>query len=172
MKKFLAFMSLIIIVGCGGNAKVEIGMNDEEAKSRGTPGNLAIWVSKIEIPEDGTTFTTIWEGAKLVEVTINGEDYVSVTDNEIDVAPGSYQNIRLTVDSLYFVTNISSEKILDTTIQFLATAFTAIVVEEGDEMRWVISVMSGNWFDLETYDIKDGHTPFEGAHLKIYHEYR
>ena len=171
MKKILAFISLLIIVGCGGNAMVEFGMNDEETLLRGTLGDIVVWITKIEIPEDGSTYTTVWEGSRQVQVPIHSTDFFSITDNEVEIIPGSYQNIRLTADSLYFRQDFTNERLVNTPVSFIASAFTEIVIEEDDEMRLVVNIMSDSWFDNEELAIKDGHTPFEGAQLKIFYQY-
>ena len=165
MNRIFGLVIPILIIGCAGTGSVELGFNDE-GLLRGTGPELAIWVSKIEFPEEGT-YTTVWEGSKRVQVPTGSREFLSITDGYIEITPGSYQTIRLTVDSLHYITDATSNPLVDTTCQFIATAFIEIVIEDGDEMQLVVDIMSSNWFDADSLT----NTPFEGARLKIYVDY-
>ena len=167
MKKIFIFAFLVIVMGCGGNAKVEFGM-DDEATMRGQLGDLAIWVSKIELTED-ETYVTVWEGSKQVSVEIEEALFASITDAEVEVSPGSYNSARLTVDSIYYIEGTVNKMLVDTAYQFIATALTAIVIEENDQLSLVVNIASTNWFDTGTQEIMSGHSPFEGARLRIHY---
>ena len=168
MRKMFALLLLIIIVSCGGNGAIEVGFNDE-GLLRGTLGDITIWVSKVEFPEDNT-YTTLWEGLKEVRVPVNNTDFYSVTDNYTEIVPGEYQNVRVTVDSLIYIKDASHIMLVDTMFQFVAQSLSGIVIEENDEFRVVVNIISDNWFDPESLRIRPGHDPFEGARLKIYYE--
>lgn len=168
MKKIFVFILPIIIIGCAGDATVEIGINDQ-GLLRGTLPNLMLWVSKIEFPEDNT-YTTVWEGSKEVQVAINDDTFLSIADDYIAIPGGSYQHIRLTIDSLYFVQDNTSGMLLDTAYQFDATALFEIIIEEGDEFQLLVNIISDNWFDADSLRIKPGHEAFEGARLLIYYQ--
>ncbi len=167
MKKIYILTVLAIIVGCGGNATVEFGMNDE-AIMRGEAGSLAIWVAKIEMPEDDT-YSAVWEGSKQVNVEIGGSTFASITDAEIEIVPGSYNSARLTVDSIYYVEGVVNAVVVDTALQFVANALTTIVIEENDQLSLVVNIASTTWFDSGTQQIISGHNPFEGARLRIHY---
>ncbi len=170
MKKLLILIVPLIIIGCAQNAQVEFGINDE-AQIMGTSGNLAMRVLRIEVPEEDV-YTVIWEGVKYVEIPIHSSDFISITDTYIDINPGTYDEVRITADSLRFVQNTSRKTLIDKTFQFTAQPFSPIVIENGDEMKLVIYVASSNWFDSGTGELKPNHKPFEGAGLKVYYEYR
>jgi len=167
MKIIFGLIIALFIIGCASMATVEVGLNDEGIV-RGTLGDIAMRVTKIELRE-GDEYNTIWQGSKSVQVAIGAYDFVSITDNYVEINAGAYQSIRLTIDSLSFVQETISDLLVDTTLQFVATAFNEIVIDEGDEIRLVINIMTNNWFDNDSLQIKQGHNPFEGAQLKIYY---
>lgn len=169
MKKLIFFMIVsLAVIGCAGKANIEIGLNDE-GLLLGTFGDLTMRVLKIELPE-GAVYNTIWEGIKFVTVSIQGGDFVSITDHYITVTPGSYNKIRLTVDSLCYAQETTKKILIDTVYQFEATAFTEIVIEEGDELNLVVNIVSSSWFDMGLLEIKTDHYPFENAGLKVYYQ--
>ncbi len=168
-KLAILIIPIIIIIGCAQIGQVEFGINDE-TQIMGTPGNLAMRVLRIEVPEE-EAYTVIWEGIKYVEVPIQSSNFISITDTYMDINPGTYDEARITIDSLQFVQNSNQKVIIDTTIQFTAQPFSPIVIESGDKLKLVICIASSNWFDTVTGELKPNHIPFEGAGLKIYYEY-
>jgi len=171
MKKDLALIAtLIIIIGCAGRARVEIGLNDETILApSGTFGDIGIRILKIELSADDT-YNTIWEGSKLLTVPIQEHTFVSITDIYIDISPGTYKSAKVTIDSLWYVQQNINKMLSNTDLTFIANAsFGGIVIEDGDETKWVINIMSPNWFELDSLRIKPGHNPFEGAALKVYY---
>ncbi|KPJ71847.1 hypothetical protein AMJ52_08305 [candidate division TA06 bacterium DG_78] len=169
MKKIGALFALIIVINCAGNATVEFGMNDR-GLLRGTLGDFVVYVSKIELPEDNI-YTTVWDGSSVIEVSVTDDDFVTITEHYIEVPPGSYEQVRVTIDSLYYVQEQISEVLVGATLQFIATAISDVVIEEGDELQLVINIVSDNWFDAESLMIRPGHEAFEGARLQVHHEY-
>jgi hypothetical protein len=169
MKKIDILIILIILINCAGNATAEFGMNDR-GLLRGTLGDFVVYVSKIELPEDNT-YTTVWDGSSAVEVSVNDDDFVTITEHSIEVLPGSYEQVRVTIDSLYYVQDQISEVLVGTALEFTATAISDVVIEEGDELQLVINIVSDNWFDAESLMIRPGHEAFEGARLQVHHEY-
>jgi uncharacterized cupin superfamily protein len=169
MKKIGILVALIIIINCADNATVEFGMNDR-GLLRGTLGDFVVYVSKIELPEDNI-YTTVWDGSRAIEVSVNDDEFVTITEHYIEVTPGSYEQVRVTIDSLYYVQDQMSELLVGTTLQFTATAISDVIIEEGDELQLVINIVSDNWFDAESLMIKPGYDVFEGARLQVHHEY-
>ncbi len=171
MRKFVFLVLPLLIIGCAGQAMVEVGLNDEESLLLllGTEGDLAMRLLCIEVPE-GADYDTLWQGAKQIQVSINSSDFISITDAYEEISPGSYERMRLTVDSVRFVQEPIDEMLRETSCQFTAQAFSPIVIEEDDEIRLVVSINSDAWFDTDSLKIKEGHEPFEGARLKIYYE--
>ncbi len=175
MWKIFGIVLPLLIIGCAGQATVEVGLNDETVLSSllllGTQGNIEMRVLCVELP-DGAAYDTIWSGAKDVSVPVDSRDYISITDAYEEVSPGSYQRMRLTVDSVRFVDEPTDKMLIEAPYQFSAQAFSPIVIEENDELRLVISINSNEWFDSnpDSLKIRDGYEGFEGARLKIYYE--
>jgi hypothetical protein len=167
MKKFVTLiLPILIMVGCAGTASVEVGMND--AQVDGTFGDMVMRVTKIEVAEDNT-YNTIWESVVLVNVPVQSEDYVSITQNYVEISPGSYKYVQLTVDSVRYIQNTTSIMLMRTPYQFVATAFADIIIDENEELKLVVGINSKDWFDIDSLKIKAGHDPFEGASLKVYY---
>lgn len=169
MRILYAVVAIIVIAGCADDAAVEFGMNDEPLL-RGTAGDLAMRVLSIEVP-DGETYATVWEGAEWVQVVLQSSDFMSITKAYETLEPKSYPRMRITVDSLTHVQLTESTLIDALPITFIAQAFTPIVISGGDELRLVIVLGASVWFDSEIPGIKEGHTAFEGAALRVYYEY-
>ena len=165
MKIWVCFVLPLIIIGCAGQGAIEFGINDG-ALFDGTLGDISMTVTRIEMPE-GDVYTTVWEGAKEVIVGIQVSDFVSITDRYIEVTPGSYQNIRLTVESVRYIQDSNSVLLIDTSYQFIATAFSALPVEENFDQEFVVGIMSTTWFDIDSLKIREGYEAFQGASLKI-----
>jgi len=165
MKIWVCFVLPLIIIGCAGQGAIEFGINDS-ALFDGTLGDISMTVTRIEMPE-GDVYTMVWEGAKEVIVGIRVSDFVSITDRYIDVTPGSYQNIRLTVESVRYIQDSNSVLLIDTSYQFIATAFSALPVEENFDQEFVVGIMSTTWFDIDSLKIREGYEAFQGASLKI-----
>lgn len=167
MKKIL-FPGLLVLafIGCAGNAKVEIGLIDESLVGRAPLGDLYMRTLKIELPVNGE-YTTVWEGTKPVSVTIQNGTFASITDTKVDVTPDGYKTIRVTVDSLSFTNGTDSTLLVGGITQFVAEAFTEIIVSAGDELTFSINILSQNWFDPDSQKIIPSHNPFEGATLNL-----
>lgn len=157
----------ILLIGCAQNATVEIGFNDG-ALLAGTFGDMIISVSKIELLQN-EEYIPIWEKSSVVRVPVNGENFCSITNSYISIAPGNYRYLRITVDSLGYIIDNSITPLIDSVCQFTASSFSEIIVEENDEYKFVIGITSANWFDSESLKIKTGHQPFEGASLKVFY---
>lgn len=166
MKKFVALILPIIIIGCAGQAMVEVGMYDESL-AEAPLGDVVMRVTKIELAEDNT-YNTIWESANHVEVGVQSSDFVSITNNYVEITPGSYQSIRLTVDSVGYVSD-STVMLVETSYQFIANAFSQIVIDENDDLQLAITINSSSWLDTDSMKIKEGHVAFEGAALRVYY---
>jgi uncharacterized cupin superfamily protein len=166
MKKFVTLILPIIIIGCAGQAMVEVGLYDESLVDAPL-GDVVMRVTKIELAEDNT-YNTIWESANHVEVTVQSSDFVSITEGSIEITPGSYQSIRLTVDSVCYVSD-STVMLVETSYQFIANAFTQIVIDENDDLQLAITINSSSWLDTDSMKIKGGHELFEEAALRIYY---
>lgn len=166
MKKFVTLILPIIIIGCAGQAMVEVGLYDESLIDAPL-GDVVMRVTKIELAEDNT-YNTIWESANHVEVTVQSSDFVSITEGSIEITPGSYQSIRLTVDSVCYVSD-STVMLVETSYQFIANAFTQIVIDENDDLQLAITINSSSWLDTDSMKIKGGHELFEGAALRVYY---
>jgi len=166
MKKFVTLILPIIIIGCAGQAIVEVGLYDESLVDAPL-GDVVMRVTKIELAEDNT-YNTIWESANHVEVTVQSSDFVSITEGSIEITPGSYQSIRLTVDSVCYVSD-STVMLVETSYQFIANAFTQIVIDENDDLQLAITINSSSWLDTDSMKIKGGHELFEGAALRVYY---
>ncbi len=169
MKKFIAFVLPLFIVGCAGTAMVEVGVNDEATLLAGTAGDVGMRVLRIEVPE-GDSYNTIWEGVKYVQIPTTSSDFISITENYIEITPDAYQHIRLTVDSVRYV-NETTTVLIETSYQFNANAFTEIVIEENDEFRLVVGIASTTWLDTDSIKIREGFDAFQGATLKISYEF-
>lgn len=166
MKKFVTLILPIIIIGCAGQAMVEVGLYDESLVDAPL-GDVVMRVTKIELAEDNT-YNTIWESVNHVEVTVQSSDFVSITEGSIEITPGSYQSIRLTVDSVCYVSD-STVMLVETSYQFIANAFTQIVIDENDDLQLAITINSSSWLDTDSMKIKGGHELFEEAALRIYY---
>jgi len=166
MKKFVTLILPIIIIGCAGQAIVEVGLYDESLVDAPL-GDVVMRVTKIELAEDNK-YNTIWESANHVEVTVQSSDFVSITEGSIEITPGSYQSIRLTVDSVCYVSD-STVMLVETSYQFIANAFTQIVIDENDDLQLAITINSSSWLDTDSMKIKGGHELFEGAALRVYY---
>ena len=169
MKIYLAIIAIIAIIGCGSNASVEFGMNDVTLLE-GAAGDLGMRVLSIELP-DGDTYVPVWEGTEPIIVELETSDFTSITYRHFDVAPGTYSRVRLTIDSLTYVQQTSSTLVFDSSYQFVAQAFTPVVITDGAELRLVVSIASEIWFDTDSVRIIEGHYPFEGAAITIFYEY-
>ena len=170
MKRFFAFLLLFLFICCGGTGMVEIGINDGPEKATlGTAGDIAMRVLRIDIPESGG-YTVLWEGEQAVRVSVESSDFVSITNRELEIEPGAYDDIRVTVDSVRHVQDTLEVMLVDTAYQFVADAFTAIVIEEDDQFQLVVGINTPLWFDEVEQEIRQGHVAFEGASLKIYYE--
>lgn len=169
MRIVFALVAVIALVGCGNNAAVEFGMNDE-AVLDSEFGDIGMKIRGIELPE-GDNYITIWEGVEYVQIELKNSDFVSITNDYRGVAPGSYSNVRITVDSVVYVQETSSTVLIDTLFQFVAQAFAPLVIDEGDELQLVVVIASENWFDLNTGSIIPGSQAFEGAALRIHYDY-
>ena len=166
MKKFVTLILPIIIIGCAGQAMVEVGLYDESLVDAPL-GDVVMRVTKIELAEDNT-YNTIWESANHVEVAVQSSDFVSITNNYIEITPGSYQSIRLTVDSVCYVSD-TTVMLVETSYQFIANAFSQIVIDENDDLQLAITINSSSWLDTDLMKIKEGHVAFEGAALRVYY---
>jgi hypothetical protein len=170
MKRFFATLLLFLFVYCGGTGMVEIGVNDGPEKATlGTAGDISMRVLSIEIPESGG-YTVLWDGVQAVRVSIESSDFVSITNRFFEVEPGSYEDIRVTVDSVQHVQDTLVVMLVDTAYQFVADAFTDIVIEENDEFQLVVGINTPLWFDPGNQEIRPGHVAFEGATLRIYYD--
>ena len=169
MRKIYALSVIIAIAGCATNAGVEFGMNDETLLE-GVAGDLAMRVLKIEAP-DGTGYTTVWEGAKQIQIELQTDDFVTITDGYIDIDPMTLSYVLVTVDSLSHVQDNVVTPLVDSTIVFRADAFAPIPIIEGDEKKLVIVIGAAVWFDEDSLQIVTGHEPFEGAALRVSYEY-
>lgn len=169
MKILFALIALIALVGCGSNASVEFGMNDETLLD-GAAGDLRMRVLKVEIP-DGSEYITAWESVEYVQVELQEDVFVSITNGYEDIEPKAYSNIRITVDSLTHIQQTVTTPLIDTSVIFVAQAFSPIVISDGDELRLVVTIAAQSWFEDSTVSIIPGHEPFENAALRIYYEY-
>jgi hypothetical protein len=169
MRICYALLTIIAVVGCGNNASVEFGMNDE-ALFDGVAGDLLMRVRQIELPDAGE-YVSVWEATEYVQVELQTSDFVSITNGYIDIEPGTYSRARITVDSLMHVQQSESTLVVESPVSFVAEAFTPIVVSEGDELTLVIVLNAETWFDETSSTIIDGHDPFEGTALRIFYGY-
>lgn len=165
MKRWVGSIMLLMIIGCAGQGAIEFGLNDG-ALFDSTFGDIVMTVTKIEMPE-GNGYITVWEGAEEVVVAITVADFMSITDRYVEVTPGSYQNIRLTVESVRYIQDSVSVPLIDGSYEFVATAFSELVVEENDDLQFVIGIMSATWFDADSLKIRSGYEAFQGATLRI-----
>jgi hypothetical protein len=169
MRICLAIIAVALIIGCGNNAAVEFGMNDVTLLE-GAAGDLGMRVLSIEVP-DGDNYVPVWEGTEPIVVELEISDFTTITHRYIDVEPGTYGNVRVTIDSLIYIQQTSSTLVLDTAYQFVAQAFTPVVISDGDELKLVVSIAAEIWFDTDSVRIIEGHYPFEGAAMTIFYEY-
>ena len=167
MRFVYALLAIVAIVGCGSNASVEFGMNDE-ALFDGVAGDLRMRVLQIEAVVGGE-YTTVWEGQEYVQVELQTSDFASITNNYIDIEPGTYPRVRITVDSLAHVQQTATVSVVDSAFSFVAEAFTPIVISEGDELELVIVINAETWFNENTSVIIENHYAFEGAALRIFY---
>ena len=169
MRILWTLVAILAIISCANNALVEFGMNDETLFD-GTAGDLIMRVLKVEIPHGGE-YVTVWEGVENVRIELRTDDFVSITNGYEDVEPRAYSNVRITVDSLGHIRQTSTTTLIDTSIVFVAQAFSPIVVGDGDELQLVVVIGAENWFDEDSVRIIPGHEPFENAAFRIYYEY-
>ena len=169
MRIFLTLVALVAIISCAKNASVEFGVNDETLLD-GAAGDLIMRVLKVELPS-GSEYVTAWEGIESVRIELQTDDFVSITNGYEDVEPKAYSNVRITVDSLAHIQQTSMTVLIDTSIVFVAQAFSPIVIGDGDELQLVVVIAAENWFDEDSVRIIPGHEPFENAALRIYYEY-
>jgi hypothetical protein len=144
---------------------VEFGLTDDVLLDAPL-GDLGMRVLQIDVPEGGS-YTTVWNSGKDVEVPVQSSGFVSITDVPVTIVPGTYDHVRITVDSLRFVTD-STVILIDSAYVFDANAFTTIVIEENDDMRLVVNLVSTSWFDANTGTLNG--TPFDQAALRVYYE--
>ncbi len=168
MNKSFILIFMVLVINCAGKAFVEVGLNDDESLLRGTIGDIVMRVTKIELPNDGASYSTLWTGVKKIQVGIHDANFISITDDYIEASPASFQTVRLTVDSLQYVHDATSTMLVDTTFQFEANSFGEISTYENQETQLVINIISDNWFDAESLRIKPGHMAFEGARLNVF----
>jgi hypothetical protein len=169
MRILFALVAIIALVGCGTNALVEFGMNDETLLD-GAAGDLRMRVLKVEIP-DGSEYITAWESIEYVQIELQEDDFVSITNGYEDIEPSTYSNVRVTVDSIEHIQQTVTTPLIDTAITFVAQAFSPIVIGDGDELRLVVAIAAEVWFDEDSIRIVPGHEPFENAALRIYYDY-
>lgn len=167
MRFFYALLAVVAIVGCGSNASVEFGMNDE-ALLDGVAGDLRMRVLQIEAEKAGE-YTTVWTGQEYVQIELQTSDFASITNGYEDIEPGTYPRVRITVDSLAHIQQTATISVVDTAFSFVAEAFTPVVVSEGDELELVIVINAETWFNENTSVIIENHYAFEGAALRIYY---
>ena len=168
MKKIIFFSLLILaLTGCAKNATIEVGLIDEPLFMMAPLGDLYMRVTKLELPGE-TDYETIWEGAKWIDVPVQTGVFASITDSRVDVVPDSYRRIRITVDSLGFTNGTDSAYLVTAAVQFVAEAFTDIIVSEGDELTFAVNVRSDIWLSPDSMKIVSGHAAFEGANLKLH----
>jgi hypothetical protein len=166
MKYFIIMLiPCVIIIGCAGEALVEFGVTDDVLLDAPL-GDIGMRVLQIDIPEGGA-YTTVWNSGKYVEVPVQSSGFVSITDIPVTIVPGNYDHVRVTVDSVRFITD-STVVLIDTTYVFNANAFTTIVIEENDDMSLVINLVSTSWLDANTGTLNG--TPFDQAALRVYYE--
>jgi hypothetical protein len=158
-------VALVMIIGCASEAFVEFGANDDVLLDAPL-GDITMRVLRIEVPEGGT-YTTVWDLGKHVTVPIQTSSFVSITDGPVVIVPGTYDHVRVTVDSVCYVSD-STTILIDTTYIFEANAFTNIVIEENEDMNLVINIISTAWFDTNTGTISG--IPFDQAALRVYYE--
>uniref|UniRef100_A0A7C4X8Y5 DUF4382 domain-containing protein n=1 Tax=candidate division WOR-3 bacterium TaxID=2052148 RepID=A0A7C4X8Y5_UNCW3 len=168
MAKIVALgICIMVVLNCANFASVEFGFNDEGIY-RGTLGQFGIRVLKIEA-KTKENYSPLWEGTRLVFVQREGSGFASITEQSIQMDPGTYKTLRITVDSLCYVTDVNSFLLLDTEYQFTASSFSDITIDKGDELRLVIDIASPQWFDSDSMKIKTGHQAFEGAAVRRYY---
>jgi len=167
--KITIFFGMLVLtfIGCATNAKVEVGLIDEALFARAPLGDVYCRITKLELP-GATDYETIWEGVKWVDVPVQTGVFASITDSKVDVIPDSYRRIRITVDSLsYIAADGTTTGLITSSIQFVAEAFTDIIVSDGDELTFAVNIRSDIWLSLNPVQIISGHTAFEGANLKL-----
>lgn len=158
---------VILVVNCANVASVEVGLNDE-GLFRGVPGQFVIRVLKIEAKKD-EAYSVIWEGSKLLTIPAHTSSFTSITEQYVNIDPGSYKTFRITVDSLVYTKDATNAVLLYTTYQFDANAFSNIIFEADDEHKLVVNIASEQWFDMDSLKIKSRSAPFSGAKLSIYY---
>jgi hypothetical protein len=168
MKRNIFFGLLFLgLIGCATNAQVEVGLVDETLLARAPLGALNLRVTKIELPVE-SDYETIWEGSRWVTVSIQNGVFASITDSRVDVTPDSYRRMRISADSLNYVSEGGdTTSLANDPIQFAAEAFTDIIIADGDELTFAVNIRSDIWLSLNPVGIISGHTPFEGAVLKL-----
>jgi hypothetical protein len=104
-------------------------------------------------------------------VELQEGDFVSITNGYEDIEPKAYSNVRITVDSLTHIQQTVTTLVTDTSVTFVAQAFSPIVIGDDDELKLVVAIAAEVWFDEDSVRIIPGHEPFENATLRIYYEY-
>ena len=150
-------------------ALAEFGMNDEQLLADDV-GGLRMEIHRVELPS-GSNYFTVWEGTETVQVELYNSSFCTITNGYIQIEPGTYDNTRLTVDSLAYVQQTSTILLVDTSFAFIAQTFMPIIIEEENEYRLVISIASDVWFDADSVRIIPGRYPFEGAALRMFYRY-
>ena len=161
----IALIPCVLFIGCAGDALVEFGLTDDVLLDAPL-GDLGMRVLQIDIPEGGS-YTTVWNSGTYVEVPVQSSGFISITDIPVTIVPGTYDHVRITVDSVRFVTD-STVVLIDSQYVFDANAFTTIVIEENDDMRLVVNLVSTSWFDANSGTLNG--TPFDQAALRVYYE--
>lgn len=155
----------LLIIGCAGEALVEFGMTDDVLFDAPL-GDIGMRVLQIEIPENGS-YTTIWDLGTYIEVPVQSSGYMSITTSPVTIVPGTYDHVRVTVDSVLYLSD-SVVVLIDSTYVFDAKAFNNIIIDENDDMSLVINIISTSWFDANTGSVSG--TPFDQAALRVYYE--
>jgi hypothetical protein len=169
MRIVFALVAVISLVGCGNNAAVEFGMNDE-AVLDSEFGDIGVKIRRIEFPE-GDTYNIVWAGAEYVQIELQNSEFVTITNDYTDVTPGTYSSARVTVDSVVYVQETSDTILIDTVFQFTAQTFAPLVIDEGDELQLVVVIASENWFDSDSVRIIPGRHAFQGATLRVHYSF-
>ena len=162
---FAALIPLVLIIGCAGDALVEFGVNDD-ALIDAPLGDIVMRVLSIDISENGS-YTTVWNSGTQVTVPLQTGGYESITDLPVTVIPGTYDHVRVTIDSVRFVSD-STVTLIDTQYVFDANAFTNIIISENDDLSLVILINSVTWFDAGSGQVTG--VPFDQATLRVYYD--
>jgi len=161
----IIFVSLLVIIGCASESFVEFGANDDVLFDAPL-GDITMRVLRIDVPEDGG-YTTVWDRGKSIVVPLQTGGFESITDGPVSVIPGTYNHVRITVDSVCYETD-STVLLIDTVYIFDANAFTNLIIEDNGDISLVVNIVSTSWFDANTGTING--TPFDQAALRVYYE--